>query len=270
MRRPRCIDSDTLNVTVVQSDLRIAKVEIFEPPGAQDDTLSTDQSFKLRAELVASGDLKNGKVVLRVPPEYKVVPETDTLKAFTGTAITVTWQNLQAPPSAHEIAQDLVVFASGTNGRGESVSHTARLPVVTVDKADLIFNAAINAPPGATDGSMSFNQTFTIRATLLNDGRAGVKDTAKVALDPLPNGFTTTEALEKIIAVGSHVDWQVQAPNRAVNENIAVRFTRPPLDENTDARATVNKTSQILAVRTDSAGTLRIVSWVIEAPRGAA
>ncbi|MDZ7359597.1 MAG: hypothetical protein ONB46_02565 [candidate division KSB1 bacterium] len=258
----------TVTVTVVPTDLKIHRVYVSEPPGAQDRTVSSGQTFRLSGDFSFSRDLSNTTAELRVPSReagYRLVgsPAVQSLQDV------VTWE-VQAPAEAYEIPTFLVVRAAGFDRSNVLVERLDSLSVITVERAELNLTAQIIAPPGAVNGNLSFGQTFTIGATLQKIGRAGVIDTAKVTLELL-NGFTTTETAEKIIAVNGQVQWQVRAPNTVVNDSLTVRLTRRPLDENSNSPAalTSNRRFVRVPVRTDSSGYLRILQWAITSPNGA-
>jgi hypothetical protein len=255
----------TVTVAVVPTDLKINRVYVSDPPGAQDRTVSSGQTFRLSGDFSFSRDLSNTTAELRVPQPYRLVgsPAVQTLEDV------VTW-DVQAPAEAFEIPTFLVVRAAGFDRSNVLVQRLDSLSVITVERAELNLTAQIIAPPGAVNGNLSFGQTFTISAALQKIGRAGVIDTAKVTLEVL-NGFTTAEAAEKIIAVNGQVQWQVQAPNTVVNDSLTVRLTRRPLDENSNSPValTSNRRFVRVPVRTDSSGYLRVLQWTITSPNGA-
>jgi len=255
----------TVTVTVVPTDLKINRVYVSDPPGAQDRTVSSGQTFRLSGDFSFSRDLSNTTAELRLPQPYRLVgsPAVQALQDV------VTWE-VQAPSDAYEIPAFLVVRAAGFDRSNALVERLDSLSVITVERAELNLTAQIIAPPGAVNGNLSFGQTFTISATMQKIGRAGVIDTAKVTLELL-NGFTTAEAAEKIIAVNGQVQWQVQAPNTVVNDSLTVRLTRRPLDENSNSPAalTSNRRFVRVPVRTDSSGYLKVLQWTITSPNGA-
>jgi len=255
----------TVTVTVVPTDLKINRVYVSDPPGAQDRTVSSGQTFRLSGDFSFSRDLSNTTAELRVPQPYRLVgsPAVQVLQDV------VTW-DVQAPAEAFEIPTFLVVRATGVDRSNVPVQRLDSLSVITVERAELNLTAQIIAPPGAVNGNLTFGQTFTLSATMQKIGRAGVIDTAKVTLELL-NGFTTAEAAEKIIAVNGQAQWQVRAPNTVVNDSLTVRLTRRPLDENSNSPValTSNRRFVRVPVRTDSSGYLRVLQWTITSPNGA-
>jgi hypothetical protein len=266
--------SDTLTVKVVQSDIRIVRFYISSPNGAKDSTLSTDQKFALTADLVSSPDLKNGRVELTPPAGY-IVPDAERIKTLAHgvTNQSVTWNDVQAPQDANTIRVHFQAYASGINGRNETVSSSAHVGVVTVYKASpSLVSVRITAPPGADNGIVSFGQTFTIEANIENEGDAGVNDTMKVRLELGTKGFTTTEDLEKPIQLPGFVTWQVNAPNTVVQDSIAVRMSYFPFDENSDQRVNVPLSKRLKRqyVATDGVmSEIRIANFKILTPTGA-
>ena len=255
--------SHTIRVSVVPTDLKINRVYVSSPSGAADRTVSTDQTFTVTADLIYSLDLTRTDVKLRVPSPYRQVSPDPLFGDF------VSWQ-VQAPNDANEIPTFLVVRAVGYDRSGQLVERLDSLSVLTVEKADLALDARITNPPGAINGNLALGQTFTVTAALQKNGRADVIDTAKVALE-LRNGFTTTEALEKIIDPNGQVQWQVTAPNARITDSLTVRLTRRPFDENTNAVLDIPASRRFrrFPVSTDDPGFVQVVSWTIISPLGA-
>ena len=255
--------SQTVRVAVVPTDLKIDRVYVSAPTGATDRTVSTDQTFTVNADLIYSLDLSRTDVELRVPSPYRQVSPNPLFSEF------VSWR-VQAPNDANEIPTFLVVRAIGYDRSGELVERLDSLSVITVEKADLTLDARITNPPGAVNGNLAFGQTFTVTAALQKIGRANVTDTAKVTLE-LRNGFTTTEALEKIIDPNGQVQWQVTAPNARLIDSLTIRLTRRPFDENTNAVLEIPPSRRFrrFPVSTDDPGFVQVVSWTIISPLGA-
>jgi hypothetical protein len=261
-------DADTLTVQVVRSDLRLVKLEITAPTGAKDRTLSTEQDFDFTARLAFTPDLRNGAVNLRVPPGYNVVQGPQP--AF---GETITWK-VRATATANAIPVYLAITATGRDGSGNALAPVSdSLSVTTMNKASLNLSAEVSDPPGARDRVVSFGQEFTVTARVLNDGGAGVRSAARLKIEYDPSqGFSTNEADEKDIAVGSSVQWKFTAPNRAANDRFTIKYVTVPADTNTDASAALadNRSQVRLDVRTDSVRSeLRLVSFGIIAPFGA-
>ncbi|MGH7450089.1 MAG: hypothetical protein ACRENG_01955, partial [bacterium] len=186
---------------------------------------------------------------------------------------TVTWR-MRATATANAIPVYLVVTAHGKDGNGNPIPPvTDSLSVTTMNKASLSLSTEISDPPGARDGVVSRGQEFTVTARVLNDGGAGVQGAARLKIEYDPaQGFSTSEAGEKDINVGSSVQWKFTAPNQAGSDVFIIKYLSWPADTNTNASAalTDNRSQERVRVRTDSVESeLRIVSFRIIAPSGA-
>ncbi len=260
-------DADTLTVQVFRADLRIVRLEITAPAGAKDRTLSTEQEFNFTAQL-SSTVVSNGEIELRVPPGYNIAPGPPP--AF---GEFVTWK-VQATATANSIPVYLVVTARGNDGNGNPISPvTDSLSVTTMNKTNLSLITGISDPPGARDGVVARGRQFTVTARVLNDGDAGVDGKARLRIEYDPSqGFSTVEAAEKDVTVGSSEQWIFTAPNSSASDIFTIRYTPTgvPADTNSNVRAAQTETLERLSVRTDSVNSeLRIVSFRIIAPFGA-
>jgi len=259
-------DADTVSVNVEQSDLKVNQIAITSPNGAADRTVSTGQTFTMQTNISYSQDLVNRVARMIVPPGYTVLGAA-TRANFNQTE---TW-DIQAPAEPLEIPKFIVIDARGQNGLGEPFASRDSISVVTIGRASLSLTASITQPAGAIGGNLSVNQTFTISASLRNDGRAATTGAAKVDLQ-LFNGFTTTDTTIRVIAVdGPAITWQVRAPNTALQDTLKVRINQRPLDgnSNTVAALTANRSVVSIPVRTDSSGSLHITEFKIASPFGA-
>ena len=259
------IDSVRLAVKVVQFDLSITRVFISEPPGAQDDTLSTGQNFTVRARIAFSEDLAGRPRSIRLipPPGYTLLSPA-TISDF---RIEEAWQ-LIAPSQPHG-PRWFRFEAEGITGTGERVYSSDSLRVVLVSRALLELQAFISEPEGARDNSLTVGQSFTIRANLNNLGTAGTLDTARVRLELGQTGITVNDTLEKPVEVNGFVEWLARAPDSPAEGNITVRLIQRPLDENSGQDADVVSEISRFFVRTDTTGSLRVSAPVITGPEGA-
>ncbi|MDQ7063441.1 MAG: hypothetical protein Q9P90_04250 [candidate division KSB1 bacterium] len=259
------IDSVRLAVKVVQFDLSITRVFISEPDGAQDDTLSTGQNFKMRARIAFSEDLAGRPRSIRLipPPGYTLLSPA-VIQDFSNEE---TWA-LIAPSQPHG-PRWFRFEAEGTTGTSERVRSTDSLRVVLVSRALLELQAFISEPEGARDNSLTVGQRFTIRANLNNLGTAGTIDTARVRLELGQTGITVTDTLEKPIDVNGFVEWQARAPESPAEGAITVRLIQRPLDENSGQDVDVVSEISRFFVRTDTVGSLTVSAPVITGPDGA-
>jgi hypothetical protein len=181
---------------------------------------------------------------------------------------------LRATPTANAIPVYLVVTASANDGNGDPILPVSdSLSVTTMNKANLSLSTEISDPPGARDGVVARGREFTVTARVLNDGDAGVDGPARLRVEYDPNqGFSTADAPEKDLNVGSSVQWKFMAPSGAATDIFTIRYTSTgvPADTNSNAQAAQTETLERLTVRTDSVQSeLRLVSFSIIGPTGA-
>jgi hypothetical protein len=265
----------TIGVKTVYSALTINQFFISAPQGASDGILSTGQEFTIEANITYSQDLTNREKTLKIPPGlgYEFVRK-DSLQPDPYNEI-VRWR-IKAPIQAQLARADFVVRVTGTTGRGDQADSDTVSVEGTVPHAILNLAAGISEPSGAAqENKVSFGQTFKIRARLTNTGVAGVKDTARVRLDWGQLGLTTSDSVEKNLAAGSFVEWNVTAPYEVRSDLVTIQFLRIPSDENTDAQAALFDQQledcwcRRFEVRVDSSAYLRILDFAIVEPAGA-
>ena len=259
------IDSVSLIVSVVQFDLSITRVFISRPDGAMDDTLSTGQSFQIRARIAFSQDLAGRPRFIRLspPPGYTLLTPSD-IKNFDNE---VSW-DLIAPSQPHG-ARPFTFYARGTTGAGEVVESFDTLQVVLVSRALLELRAFISEPEGARDNNLTVGQSFVIRANLNNLGTAAAIDTARVRLETGQTGIAILDSSEKDIPVNGFVEWPARAPDFLSEGHITVRLIRRAIDENTGLDADVVAEFSRFFVRIDTTGQLTVSAPEITGPTGA-
>ncbi|MCL4706623.1 hypothetical protein KJ068_15745 [bacterium] len=273
---------DSALVQVVQSDLSVLKFFISEPAGAaDDDTVSTGQTFTLMATFQSSRDLSDRSIELVLPsgagylltsespsPLQIIVPPEalfpDTLR----------WE-IAAPGEPAETARDFVINAKGTTGLGTTVTDSDTLAVTTVSRARLNFTVSLfNKDNTDLTNELSVGQTFKIRARLDNIGRAGTIDSARVALRLGETGVTTIDALERYIPVNGIVEWLAQAPGTPTAPDFLIlQITKRPFDENINAEAAWTESAEggvkSVRVQTVSGAMINQVRIAIVDPVGA-
>ncbi|MDZ7409441.1 MAG: hypothetical protein ONB51_09395 [candidate division KSB1 bacterium] len=274
-------DADSVQVEVVKSDLSVLKTYISEPAGARDGTVSTGQEFMLVATLQGSRDLSDRRIQLLLPggAGYNLTSESPTpllllVPAEAELPDTVRWE-IAAPGEPAETARQFVVVASGRTGLGTIVTARDTLAVTTVSKARLDFSVSLyNKDNVELKDELSVGQTFKIRARLSNLGRAGVVDSARVALQLGQTGVVALDELERYIPVDGVVEWLAQAPaTPTVSDFLTLRITKRPFDENIGLEAawaeSANEGLQRLPVRTELAAAINPIALVISDPEGA-
>ncbi len=273
---------DSALVQVVKSDLSVLKFFISEPAGAaDDDTVSTGQTFTVMATFQSSRDLSDRSIELVLPSGagYLLTSESPSpLQIIVPPEAlfpdTVRWE-IAAPGEPAETARDFIVNAKGTTGLGTTVTDSDTIAVTTVSRARLNFTVSLfNKDNTDLRNELSVGQTFKIRARLDNIGRAGTTDSARVALRLGETGVTTIDALERYIPVNGIVEWLAQAPSAPTAADFLIlQITKRPFDENINAEAAWTESAEggvkSLRVQTVSGAIINQVRIAIVDPVGA-
>jgi hypothetical protein len=255
------VSSQPLNPLYIQTvnSYIFTDLSIVSPFGATDDTLSTDQSFIVQA-IVQWANSRDITTTLTLPQGYN--PQTDLEQVINFESPvkmdTVTW--LVHAPSVASIGQTIQVTSRGYDAIQPTVPVIGQpaqpLIVTTVPRAALGMTLEITNPPDAQDGSLSLGQSFTIEVQVTNFGEADTLGQTLVSIDPLPRGYSISDAsLTKPIENGS-ASWVVKAPTLAsvTASKIEARLVEIPVDENTNDPVHVlpNQGSYSIAVTTES------------------
>ncbi len=271
--------ADSALVNVVFSNLNISKSVIIDPEGAKDGVVSTGQTFKIESSLAFSKDLAQKKITLTLPSNTGYEFRSGSSATIFDFSAQESWEILV--PGAPVDTRSFIIKAEGVteNGTGVPVTNSDTVRVQAVQQATLDFSVKLIKPGQDTTGALTVDQTFTIRATLANQGVAAAVDTATVRLQLGETGVTTTDDLEKKIYISSGssgvVEWIAQAPPIPTPESIlTVQLLNRLNDENSGGPAVWNRgiDNSVInkAVRTDSVGTLFVDQLYIYEPAGAA
>lgn len=250
---------------------------ISEPPGATDGIVSTDQLFKIQADVNFSKNITDLNVELILPEldrEDNYTKEPPTIDSTSNTG-RWTW-NITAP----ETRQDRAYFkirASGFEKGNNLITKLDSLGIITEDRAVLELEAYISDPPDQYNNQivvLSANQIFEFTAKVENKGTAQVADErAYVYLD-----ITGTDAVfindtpRKPFRIGQKVTWKLQAPATATTlDYIEARIDSTPIELNrgVSAKIAVNGGKKKIGIRTDPQGYVSIDTLKILKPVGA-
>ncbi len=242
---PAKVERQTVNVdvTTIKSSLTTT-VHISSPPGAVDGGVSSGQVFVVETT-VQSNNVKDVTATLSLPYGYttadnltKSVNSDNVYWQVKAPDVAMATSIIQVSSQGYDALQDNVVV-EGNNG------NPAQVYVTTVLRADLALN--LSTP----DNSLSLGQEFEVRALVENKGQADTVGVTRVALDPLPDGYTTTDPLVKNL-VNGQASWTIKAPVTPTREavNIAANLVTVPLDKNTSQEAYVSKGNDKVAVTT--------------------
>ncbi len=263
---------DTAAVTIQTPALLSVSASVSAPAGAADGTVSTDQTFKLRAVAQNLGQgvlVPGGTLTAELPAGHVLL--SPAAQAFTpGTA--VEW-SVRAPSAAQPAAPALISISSlptsrNTGSAADTFVASRTISLTAVMKAELSLDAGIVAPVDATDGSLRLDTQFRVQAVTSNLGTAAAAGSGRLALS-LPSGYSFAggQAAEQDFAVGSPVTWDVVSPSASSPiQYINVVISQPPPDENADAPASVLVGTKNIAVYAESKHMIAEVLSLVEAP----
>jgi hypothetical protein len=263
---------DTADAIIEVPALLSLSISVSQPQGALDGTLSTQQNFRIRAIVANTGQgqvLSGGAVRMTAPPGFVLL--SPSVQSFSP-GLAVEW-TLSAPASpsvssAFLVAVENVPLALNTGQRADTLDASKVFNVSVVNRTDLSLQAAITAPPDATDGSLHVGSQFSIVATVSNLGSAATTGNGKITIS-LPAGFVLAQgyAQEQDFAVGAPVRWDAIAPSESSPiQNISTSISVVPLDENTNEEAHVSTRTRDIAVYVETKHMIAEVVHLVEAP----
>ncbi|MFQ5583374.1 MAG: hypothetical protein ACE5GL_02930, partial [Calditrichia bacterium] len=280
-------------------EVSVSSISLEFPPGALDDTLSTSQTFKLKANFEFIGPVSSsGRIAeLRLPPNEGFF--ADSTVQLLGNADSAVWQ-IRAPDT---LVSNLTKSISGGRNGEKNFSDQTNIPndpldvllgkasdievvlrafeentgvlitdslnhtVVVEEKALLEAHATIVSPQGALDGILSTEQNFNVQVWVENSGEAQTTGNNRIFLR-VPAGFaiegTTADSIEINIPTGqsSAATVRLFAPVSPTpsQKNILVQIFRAANDENSNQPAAISQQQAIVAVNVVKRATLRVDS----------
>ncbi len=262
-------------ISTVTSFLSLS-FDIYGPNGAKDRIISTGQQVLLRAIIETSANIreKTARIILPSTPKYNIFGNSEI--EIKQNPDTVIW-NIQAPETETSLPHTFTAEVKGNSADGWQT----RQRTVTIDqivkRADLrLENFEVSYPiEGVMEGGQarfSVSQQATLRARVLNSGKASVTGSGKLTLYLQQSGLRLLEAdSTKPFIVGSFTTWNVMASDVPITDlrDIRVEITSVPNDENTNMPAHITSSFSTLITRTDERGTVRIDKFYISSPVGA-
>ena len=240
-------DTFTIGAADLTADLSIV-VEIVAPPGATDGTVSTLQSFTVRAVVVNSGscNITGGEVTL-------------ALGATGATGSNLTVPLVLSQPIEWELTASAT--ANGPNDLRvgitddpvhETCAGDPTLPatpstqsLITVDRAHLVIDATLLPP--ADDGRVDLGEQFQLEVRVDNTGTAGVAGAAELEVDPgdlLLMLDTPGSLTQPFVADNTPVTFTFTAsPDTTSSDDLTATIVTIPNDENTGADAHADPSS---------------------------
>ncbi|MBN1885359.1 MAG: Ig-like domain-containing protein [Candidatus Krumholzibacteriota bacterium] len=180
------------------------------------------------------------------------IPNLETLRAAIERAVSINTGERVDPIQAVESTETL------------QIQEPARLSV----------SAAIAAPAGAVDDTLSAGQTFVVSATVTNPpGSAEVDESGALAL-AIPAGVGRVdpagEPLTRPFEPGTPVTWSLIAPAGISLDTLAVRISAVPVDRNANGPAVVDVAEARIVAATEEAAVIAGQALSVPEPAGAA
>ncbi|NIM18997.1 MAG: hypothetical protein GTO51_01270 [Candidatus Latescibacteria bacterium] len=235
-------------------------LSIIDPGGATDNTISTDQEFKVRVEVTTNAQTENIEAKLILPAVFQPIgPSTKLLgDGIDGPPMAATFRVL-APSSAFNDTIKVTFTGIDENTSANLAATSPGLYVVVIEKASLTLAADITAPPEARDNIVTIGSSFTIEATVTNaSGHAGINTliTTPLLKMRLQGGYTFVNPADSVqnFDLGIPVAWEVKAPSDPTGpQPIIIEIDSIPVDENSELPAEVAVGQVTIPIQTESA-----------------
>jgi len=262
---------DSASVLIELPALLSTSVSISEPAGARDDTLSTQQNFKITATITNNGQAAvgmGGSVRITAPQGFVLLsPSVQSFAPGSPIEWNVTAAASVSQSSVFLVTADNVPLAANTGEKADTLGVSKTLSVTVVSRAELSLAAVITEPPDAVDGSLNVGTQFTIVATVSNLG--GAKAGAGRLSISLPAGYVLAQGYsqEQDISIGTPARWEIVSPSESTPiQNISALISAVPADENTNADAFVSIGRRDLAVFAEAKHMIAQELPLVEAP----
>jgi hypothetical protein len=259
--------SDSRQVQTLDIGLAIQDFSIVDPPGATDDTLSTEQRFRLRVSISVSENIDSVRADLTLPQDYDLVPGFNLTQILPVGQNQANWE-VDAPDQPHN-PRPIRVRMRGFDKGQVSADTTAEFSVVAVFRANMDFDNFQGNPTDVV--RLSVAQQFQLTALVNNTGQAAVTGPAELTLNLGSTGITSQEPLTQTFVPDVPVVWNVTAPNTPTpSQSISVTLSKIPLDENTNDQAAVNPPIvRTIQIETGEVGGISIDAIFVSSPQGA-
>ena len=267
MGLPAYVEShlDTLYLRTVSSAITVDSY-ISWPTGATDKILSTTQLFDVHATIYRSDNIKSVQASISLPYGYSLDYSEDSVKSVTSE--TIKWR-LRSPEVEHLENRILIIKTVGFIGENEYITSDT-LEVKCEKKAQLYITDVGIISPSQTDSTLVVNQSFTVSATVINEGSASVIGKGMLRISFGVTGVTTLQDTIKQFTVGFPVLWDLRAPTYiSGTSKITFTIVDVPDDENSNQKAGGLGDRRTISVKTVNKGFVSIDSLKIIEPAGA-
>ena len=260
----RSRERDSLSIDVSNDLVRVVTLEISEPAGATDDTLSTGQTFSVSADYFFASQVIDSTRAIRLilPAGFQGDTSPIALTDDNGSRSWVVTAPGTPVPTANLRAEVSGKIDIG-GGNLVDVDFLSTLPVSVVAGAQLNLVSAIVDPQGAQDGILSTGQAFSLRVNVRNDGVAGTSGSNSVRIGA-PAGYVFSasgnDSLDISLTTGVPQTLTLTAPATVppAIDSIRAVLVSPAADENSGAPAPVANTNARVRVRTVQRAALAI------------
>ena len=238
---------------------RIEKPALLEAKGSlndQDGILSANQVFEVRADVAnngRSGTIGSGTMTLKIPDNYKLLRNGDTLSVSTDTVsfsvgTRVTWSILtpQTTQGPDTLFLDILSAPKDENTLKAAALEKAKdtLVVNTIGTSQITSSGAIVNPQGARDGIVSTEEEFTVVTHI----SATPNLTQLKGELTIPRGYVYLSP--KIESVqGDSIAWTIRSPEIQDQETKYLRITARGTDESGTLVESVVDSISIRAVK---------------------
>ena len=235
---------DTIIVQTEATNI-IYNTHIYEPDGAKDGILSTQQNFTVQTDIQYSPNLESVSATLTLPSgegQYRFQSPADSTQNVIS-LVPVRW-GLKAPQIPDSAFRKIYVTISAKEiGNPIPIIYRDSINVRTILRAELTLTARISYPEGAQDGKVTTGQRFEIKSEVKNNGTALVYGDGYLVINLGSSGCAfadTSETYVKPFQIDSAVTWKLRAPTAPVSESfIVIGYMEGsiPKDENTNSTA---------------------------------
>ncbi|MCD6380031.1 hypothetical protein J7M07_06275, partial [bacterium] len=263
------------NIQIQSAAELVCKVGIISPPGAVDDTLSTEQNFTVTASVSNRGEAlvdNSGRITITLPDGFSsVYPVHEPLTRIFIPNENVAWTLLS--PSA-VATSDILRVGITTSPVDINIGAPAfcaepldSITILTEEKGVVRnCNLSVDSPPGAVDRLLSTNQNFSLRAAVTPSANS---DGVWLELS-LPSGYSVDGDLKRDVESGegteTYVVWSLTAPPDEDLQKRQIQLTTGGVDVNSGIA--FSGCNYSLEVETESAALINL-SAAISGPQQA-
>jgi hypothetical protein len=245
--------SRQIMVSVVEASLVSDTLYVSSPAGAQDDTVSTDQTFIVKTRLSATEAVGQVEAAIELPSGFQTLGASTV--DFGNGPFESQEGSFQVQAPANPTTGGITIRFSGIDVNTDSlvtvISDTLRIAVV--EKARLALS--VDVSPGK---NVAINSSFTLEAVVRNHGQAAITtdQPGTVTIDSIPDGYSLDEGYSQSqsFSLGKPVIWEVRAPRvRSGPDDFVIRVDDKPHDENTGGEAVVDTFERSISIFTEGA-----------------